>query len=165
MLLVRLHVCRRTVKLPPILWTQFDSSMDMKVVIRVQLSKQKNRPEAQTKDRRPAIVWPYVSIMRRWAICLYWLAVGVELGHMFLLCGARPYVCIGWLWAWGSAICFYYAALGYMFLLVGCRRGAGPYVSIVCVYVYMCVCMCICMCVYICVCMCVCMCVCVCVCV
>src|SRR6218665_1356662 len=32
---------------------------------------------------------PYVSIMRRWAICLYWLAVGVGLGHMFLLCGAR----------------------------------------------------------------------------
>src|SRR6218665_3525130 len=31
-------------------------------------------------------------------------------GHMFLLCGAGPYVCIGWLWAWGSAICFYYAA-------------------------------------------------------
>src|SRR6218665_3459941 len=52
-------------------------------------------------------------------------------GHMFLLCGAGPYVCIGWLWAWGSAICFYYAALGYMFLLVGCRRGTGPYVSIV----------------------------------
>src|SRR6218665_2923296 len=97
--------------------------------------------------------------MRRWAICLYWLAVGVGLGHMFLLCGARLYVCIGWLWAWGSAICFYYAALGYMFLLVGCR----PYVSIVRVYVYMCVCMCICMCVCICVCMCVCMCVCVCV--
>src|SRR6218665_3756452 len=67
------------------------------VVIRVQLSKQKNRPEAQTKDRSPAIVWPYVSIMRRWAICLYWLAVGVELGHMFLLCGARLYVSIGWL--------------------------------------------------------------------
>src|SRR6218665_1878040 len=64
-------------------------------------------------------------------------------GHMFLLCGAGPYVCIGWLWAWGSAICFYYAALGYMFLLVGCRRGAGPYVSIVCVYVYMCVYVCV----------------------
>src|SRR6218665_335850 len=78
-----------------------------------------------------------------------------------LLCAARPYVCIGWLWAWGSAICFYYAALGYMFVLVGCRHGAGPYVSIVCVYVYMCICMCV----YICVCMCVCMCVCVCVCV
>src|SRR6218665_2099482 len=88
-------------------------------------------------------------------------------GRMFLLSGAGPYVCIGWLWAWGSAICFFYAALGYMFLLVGCRRGAGPYVSIVCVYVYMCVCvcMCICVCVYMCVYMCVCMCVCVCVCV
>jgi len=22
-------------------------------------------------------------------------------GHMFLLCGAGPYVSIGWLWAWG----------------------------------------------------------------
>src|SRR6218665_3593083 len=51
-------------------------------------------------------------------------------GHMFLLCGARPYVCIGWLCACGSAICFYYAALGYMFLLVGCGRGVRPYVSI-----------------------------------
>src|SRR6218665_2127280 len=51
-------------------------------------------------------------------------------GHMFLLCGAGPYVCIGWLWAWCSAICFYYAALGHMFVLVGCGRGARPYVSI-----------------------------------
>src|SRR6218665_2335287 len=100
--------------------------------------------------------------MRRWAICLYWLAVGVGLGHMFLLCGARPCVSIGWLWTWRWAICFYWlavgVALGHMFVLVGC----GPYVSIVRVYVYMCVCMCICMCVYICVYMCVCMCVCVC---
>src|SRR6218665_878121 len=100
---------------------------------------QKNRPEAQTKDRRPAIVWPCVSIMRRWAICFYWLAVRVGLGHMFLLCGAGPYVCIGWLWAWGWAICFYWlavgVALGHMFVLVGC----GPYISIVRVYVYMCV--------------------------
>src|SRR6218665_2583410 len=73
-------------------------------------------------------------------------------GHMFLLCGAGPYVCIGWLWAWGSAICFYYAALGYMFLLAGCGRGARPYVSIVCVYVYMCVCVYVYMyvCVYVC---------------
>src|SRR6218665_906401 len=78
-------------------------------------------------------------------------------GHMFLLCGAGPYVCIGWLWAW--VICFYYAALGYMFLLVGCRRGAGPYVSIVCVYVYMYVC--VYMCVYVCICVYVCVCVCV----
>src|SRR6218665_2955508 len=89
--------------------------------------------------------------MRRWAICLYWLAVGVGLGHMVLLCGARLYVCIGWLWAWGSAICFYYAALGYMFVLVGC----GPYVSIVCMCICVCVygyiCMCICICVYVCV--------------
>src|SRR6218665_287416 len=28
------------------------------------------------------------------------------------------------------AICFYYAALGHMFVLVGCWRGARPYVSI-----------------------------------
>src|SRR6218665_2839161 len=92
---------------------------------------------------------------------------------MFLLCGARPYVSIGWLWAWGWAICFYYGALGHMFLLVGCGRGARPYDSIgwlwaicfycACVCVYVCVYMCICMCVYICVCMCVCMCVYVCV--
>src|SRR6218665_2149773 len=68
---------------------------------------------------------------------------------MFLLCGAGPYVCIGWLWAWGSAICFYYAALGYMFLLVGCRRGAGPYVSIVCIYVCVYACMYVCVCVFI----------------
>src|SRR6218665_3156367 len=76
-----------------------------------------------------------------------------------LLCGARPYVSIGSLWA----ICFYCVALGHMFLLVGCGRGARSYVSImcrwaiclywlavgvapghmfllcVCVYVYMCV--------------------------
>src|SRR6218665_2547332 len=89
-------------------------------------------------------------------------------GHMFLLCGAGPYVCIGWLWAWGSAICFYYAALGYMFLLAGCRRGSGPYVSIVRVYVYMCVYVymymyvCVYMCVYVCMYVCVCVCVCVC---
>src|SRR6218665_1226064 len=53
---------------------------------------------------------------------------------MFLLvdCGrcAGPYGSIGWLGAWGSAICFYYVALGHMFLLVGCGRGARPYVSI-----------------------------------
>src|SRR6218665_3512070 len=96
------------------------SIIDRVVVGRPQPPKQKNRPEAQTKDRRPAIVWPYVSIMRRWAIFLYWLAVGVGLGHMFLLCGAGPYVCIGWLWAWGSAIWFYYVPLGHMFVLVGC---------------------------------------------
>src|SRR6218665_3679340 len=99
-------------------------------------SRQKNRLGV-TKDRRPAIVWPYVSIMRRSAICLYWLAVGVGLGHMFLLCGARSYVSIGWLWA----ICFYCA----------------------CVCVYVCVCMCICMCVYMCVYVCMYVCVCVCV--
>src|SRR6218665_2444156 len=60
------------------------------------------------------------------AICFYC----VVLGHMFLLCGARPYVSIGWLCAWGSAICFYWlavgVALGHMFLLCG----AGPYVCI-----------------------------------
>src|SRR6218665_112786 len=66
-----------------------------------------------------------------------------------------------------STICFYYAPLGYMFLLVGCRRGAGPYVSIVCVYVYMCVCVCVyvCVCIYVCMCVCMCVYVCVCVCV
>ena len=42
--------------------------------------------------------------------------------HMFLLVGCGPYVSI----VWGSAICFYYAALGHMFLLCGAR----PYVSI-----------------------------------
>src|SRR6218665_1379009 len=90
-----------------------------KVVIRLQLSKQKNRLGVTAPPspgycvticfyyvalghmfvlvgcRRGA--GPYVSIMRRWAICLYWLAVGVGLGHMFLLCGARLYVSIGWL--------------------------------------------------------------------
>src|SRR6218665_85534 len=88
---------------------------------------QKNRPGVTAG--RLAIVWPYVSIvcarpyvsiMRRWAICFYWLAVGVGLGHMFVL--------------------------------VGCGRGARPYVSIVCVYVYMYVCICVCMCVCMCVC-------------
>src|SRR6218665_1981520 len=59
------------------------------------------------------------------AICFYCVA----LGHMFLLCGARPYVSIGRLWAWGSAICFYCMTLGHMFLLYDPR----PYVSIVCV--------------------------------
>ena len=53
------------------------------------------RLEAQTKesarrDKRPS---PGYCV----AICFYYAA----LGHMFLLCGARPYVSIGWLWAWG----------------------------------------------------------------
>src|SRR6218665_4075012 len=91
---------------------------------------------------------------------------------MFLLVGcgrgARPYVSIGWLWAWGSAIWFYYAALGHMFLLVGCGRGARPYVSImgrsaICFYCValghmflLCVCVCVCcVCVGVCVCVCV----------
>src|SRR6218665_1063524 len=86
--------------------------------------------------------------MRRWAICLYWLAVGVGLGHMFLLCGARLYVSIGWLWAWGSAICLYWlavrVALGHMFQLY------------VCVCVYVCVYICVYVCMYVCVCVCVC---------
>src|SRR6218665_2485746 len=74
------------------------------------------------------------------------------------------------------AICFYCVALGHMFLLVGCGRGAGPYVCIgwlwaicfycacvcvyvcVCVCVYVCVCIYVCVCVYVCVCMCICMC-------
>src|SRR6218665_3267117 len=110
---------------------------------------------------------------------------------MFLLCGAGPYVSIGWLWAWGSAICFYYAALGRMFVLVGCALGARPYVSIMwrlaicfywlavgvalrhmfqlyvcvymCVWVYVYMYVCVYMCVYVCmyVCMCVCVYVCV----
>src|SRR6218665_4054038 len=64
--------------------------------------------------------------------------------HMFLLCGARPYVSIVWRSAicfyclalcscgpyvsivWRSAICFYCVALGHMFLLCVC----GPYVFI-----------------------------------
>src|SRR6218665_85018 len=59
------------------------------------------------------------------------------------------------------AICFYYVALGHMFVLVGCGRAAGPYVSIVCVYVCVCVCVyvCVCVCVYVCVCIYVCVCV------
>src|SRR6218665_1503473 len=68
-----------------------------------------------------------------------------------------------------------------MFLLVGCGRGAGPYVCIgwlwaicfycacVCVYVCVCVCVYVCVCIYGCVCVyvfvCVCVYVCVCVCV
>jgi len=53
------------------------------------------------------------------AICFYCLAVY----HMFLLCGAPPYVSI----VWRSTICFYCVAVGHMFLLCGRR----PYVSIV----------------------------------
>src|SRR6218665_2612290 len=64
---------------------------------------------------------PYVSIV--WG---YWLAVGVGLGHMFLLVGcgrgAGPYVCIGWLWA----ICFYYVGLWTICFYCMC----GPYVFI-----------------------------------
>src|SRR6218665_1915686 len=71
---------------------------------------------------------PYVSIMCRWVICLYWLAVRVALGYMFLLVGCRrgagPYV---------SIVCVYV----YM---------------CVCVCVYVCVCICVCMCVCMCVC-------------
>src|SRR6218665_1727716 len=84
------------------------------VVSRRRLEKQ-TKESARSADKRPS---PGYCV----AICFYYAA----LGHMFVLVGcgrgARPYVCIGWLWAWGSAICFYYAALGYMFLLVGCRR-------------------------------------------
>src|SRR6218665_626328 len=36
---------------------------------------------------------PYGSIICRWAICLYWLAVGGALGHMFLLC-VYVYMCV-----------------------------------------------------------------------
>src|SRR6218665_3255265 len=84
---------------------------------------------------------PYVCIGWLWAICFYWLAVGVGLGHMFLLVGCGPYVCIGWLWAWRWAICLYWLAVAHMFLLCVCMC------ICVCVYVYMYVCMCVCMCV------------------
>src|SRR6218665_1702431 len=126
------------------------------VVGRPQPPKQKNRPEAQTKDRRPAIVWPYVSIVWGSAICFYWLAVGLGLGHMFLLCGARPYVSIGWLWAWRWVICLYWlavrVALGHMFLL--CVYVCMYVYMYVCVYVYvyMCVYVCVYVCMYVCVC-------------
>src|SRR6218665_2262121 len=121
--------------------------MHVLVVIRVQDETQKNRPGV-TAPSPPGYCM---------AICFYCVA----LGHMFLLCGTRPYVSIGWRWA----ICFYYVPLGHMFLLVGCGRGARPYVSIVCVYVYMCVCVCVYVYVFMCVCVCVCVYVCVCVCV
>src|SRR6218665_3193832 len=65
---------------------------------------------------------PYGSIMCRWAICLYWLAVGVALGHMFLLC-VYVYMCV----CMCICVCVY-----------------------VCVYV--CVCVCVYVCVYMCVC-------------
>src|SRR6218665_3393453 len=45
--------------------------------------------ESARRDKRPS---PGYCV----AICFYYAA----LGHMFLLCGARPYVSIGWLWAW-----------------------------------------------------------------
>ena len=61
-----------------------------------------------------------------------------------------PYVSI----VWGSAIWFYYVPLGHVFVLVGCGRGARPYVSIgwhergARPYVsIVCVCMCVCVCV------------------
>src|SRR6218665_2276848 len=64
---------------------------------------------------------PYVSIMCRWAICFYWLAVGVALGHMFLLC-----VCV------------------YMYMCVCMCICVCVYV---CVYMCVCVCMYVCVCV------------------
>src|SRR6218665_454124 len=119
--------------------------MHVLVVIRVQDETQKNRPGV-TAPPPPGYCM---------AICFYCVA----LGHMFLLCGTRPYVSIGWRWA----ICFYYVPLGHMFVLVGCGRGARPYVSIVCVCMCICVCVCVYVYVYMCVYMCVCVCVCVCV--
>src|SRR6218665_4153460 len=88
------------------------------VVGRRRLEGQKNRPGV-TAPPSPGYCM---------AICFYY----VGLGHMFLLCGAGPYVCIGWLWA----ICFYCACI------------------CVCVYVYMYVCvyMCVYVCMYVCVC-------------
>src|SRR6218665_3144791 len=100
-------------------------------------SPKQTKESARSADKRP----PPGYCM---AICFYCMT----LGHMFLLCGARPYVSIGRLWAWSSAICFY-CVYAYVYICV-----------CVCVYVYMCVCMCICMCVYMCMCICVCMCVC-----
>ena len=55
------------------------------------------------------------------AICFYWLAVGVGLGHMFLLCGARPYVSI----MWGSAICFYCVCVCANKYEIHVRRGSS----------------------------------------
>src|SRR6218665_2846134 len=88
----------------------------------------------ETQKNRPGVTAPPGYCM---AICFYC----VGLGHMFLLCGARPYVSIGWLWAWGWDICLYWLAVGHMFLLSVCMC--------ICVCVY--VCMCICVCVYVCV--------------
>src|SRR6218665_2158984 len=73
--------------------------------------------ESARRDKRPS---PGYCV----AICFYYAA----LGHMFLLVGCgrgvRPYVSIGWLWAWRWAICFYWlavgVALGHMFVFVGC---------------------------------------------
>src|SRR6218665_2093545 len=70
---------------------------------------------------------PYVSIMCRWAICFYWLAVGVALDHMFVLVGCGPYVSI---------------VRVYVYMCV-------------CICVCMCVCVYVCVCMYVCVCVCV----------
>src|SRR6218665_3294762 len=103
----------------------FGGSLGTSVVIRRQ-------PEKQTKEsarRDGAAVarllcghmfllcgcGPYVSIVWRWAICFYWLAVG----HMFLLC---VYMCI--------CVCVYVYV--YMYVCI-CVR----------VYVYMYVCICV----------------------
>src|SRR6218665_2009499 len=66
---------------------------------------------------------PYVSIMCRWVICLYWLAVGVALGHMFLLCVCSVCMCIC------VCVCVY-----------------------VYVYMCVCICVCVYVCMYVCVC-------------
>ena len=75
---------------------------------------------------------PYVSIMCRWAICLYWLAVGVALGHMFLLCVCMC-ICV--------CVCVYVCVCIYVCVYV-CMY--------VCVYVRVCVCVYVCVCVTIC---------------
>src|SRR6218665_3636470 len=66
---------------------------------------------------------PYVSIGWLWAICFYWLAVGVALGHMFVLVGCGPYVFI---------VCVYVCVC--VCVCIG---------ECVCVYVCVCVCVCV----------------------
>src|SRR6218665_383523 len=74
----------------------------MSVVYRVQAPAQTK--ESARRDKRPPLGYCM-------AICFYYVA----LGHMFLLVGcgrgARPYVSIGWLWAWGCFKEFFFTFL------------------------------------------------------
>src|SRR6218665_823177 len=70
---------------------------DLLVVIRLTVPKQTKESAAATRANKR------IGQKRRQKTVARLLC-----GHMFLLCGAGPYVSIGWLWAWGSAICFYY---------------------------------------------------------